>query len=144
MQSHKCIEQENPMSRHQNFLKAFWTWSIIVLIPVALFAHDWNAPEKAAQRPNPVPKDAAAIERGQKLYQQFCANCHGKNGQGDGPLAAALNPKPANLAARAGHHTDGDFAWKVANGRGVMPGFKNQLKDTQIWELVHYIQNFKN
>ncbi|MGD1968611.1 MAG: cytochrome c [Desulfobacterales bacterium] len=132
------------MSRHQNFLKAFWTWSIIVLIPVALFAHDWNAPEKAAQRPNPVPKDAAAIERGQKLYQQFCANCHGKNGQGDGPLAAALNPKPANLAARAGHHTDGDFAWKVANGRGVMPGFKNQLKETQIWELVHYIQNFKN
>ena len=132
------------MSRHQNFLKAFWTWSIIVLIPVALFAHDWNAPEKAAQRPNPVPKDAAAIERGQKLYQQFCANCHGKKGQGDGPLAAALNPKPSNLAARAGHHTDGDFAWKIANGRGVMPGFKNQLKETQIWELVHYIQNFKN
>ena len=131
------------MSRHQNFLKAFWTWSIIVLIPVALFAHDWNAPEKAAQRPNPVPKDAAAIERGQKLYEQFCANCHGKKGQGDGPLAATLNPKPSNLAVRAGHHTDGDFAWKIANGRGVMPAFKNQLTENQIWDLTHFIQNLK-
>ena len=117
---------------------------MIVWIPVALFAHERNAPEEAAQRPNPVPKDAAAIERGQKLFEQFCSNCHGKTGQGDGPLAAALNPKPANLAARAGHHTDGDFAWKIANGRGVMPAFKDQLTENQIWELTHYIQNFKN
>ena len=132
------------MSWIRNVLNTSWIWAIILCIPLALFAHEWNAPEEDAQRPNPVPKDAAAIERGQKLYQQFCANCHGKKGQGDGPLAAALNPKPSNLAARAGHHTDGDYAWKIANGRGVMPGFKNQLKETQIWELVHYIQNFKN
>ena len=131
------------MSRHQNFLKAFWKWAIIVLIPVALFAHDLNAPEEAAQRRNPVTKDVAAIERGQKLYQQFCANCHGKNGQGDGPLAAALNPTPAHLAARAGHHTDGDFAWKIANGRGGMPAFKSQLTENQIWELTHFIQGLK-
>ena len=89
------------MSRKPNFIKAFLIWAIIVLIPLALFAHDWNAPEEAAQRPNPVPKDAAAIERGKKLYEQFCANCHGKNGQGDGPLATALTPKPANLAVRS-------------------------------------------
>jgi mono/diheme cytochrome c family protein len=132
------------MSRRISFFRPLFLGAIIVLMPLVLIAHDWNAPEEAAQRPNPVPKDAAAIERGQKLYAQFCANCHGKNGQGDGPLAAALNPKPSNLAARAGHHTDGDFAWKIANGRGVMPGFKNQLKEKQIWELVHYIQNFKN
>ena len=131
------------MSWKLNSFKVFWTFTIIVLIPLALFAHDWNAPQEAAQRPNPVPKDAAAIERGQKLYAQFCANCHGKNGQGDGPAAAALNPKPANLVARAGHHTDGDFAWKIANGRGAMPGFKDQLAENQIWDLTHYIQNLK-
>jgi mono/diheme cytochrome c family protein len=111
------------------------------MMPLALFGHDWNAPEEAAQRQNPVPKDSAAIERGQKLYQQFCANCHGKTGQGDGPLAAALKPKPANLAERAGHHTDGDYAWKIANGRGVMPGFKDQLQENQIWDVTHFIQS---
>ena len=131
------------MGRKLNFIKGFWTWATIVLIPAALLAHEWNAPEEAAQRPNPVPEDAAAIERGQKLYEQSCAHCHGTNGQSDGPLAAALNPKPADLAARAGHHTDGDFAWKIANGRGAMPAFKDQLTETQIWELTHFIQNLK-
>ena len=132
------------MKGKMNIFKAFWVWAIVIGIPVVLFAHDWNAPEEAAQRQNPVSKDAAAIERGQKLFQQLCANCHGKTGQGDGPLAAALKPEPANLAERAGHHPDGDFAWKIANGRGVMPGFKDQLQENQIWELTHYIQSLKS
>lgn len=127
----------------RNVLNTSWIWALILCIPLVLFAHEWNAPEEAAQRSNPVPKDAAVIERGQKLFEQFCANCHGKNGQGDGPLATALNPKPANLAARAGHHSDGDLAWKIANGRGVMPAYKKQLTETQIWELTHYIQSLK-
>ena len=127
----------------RKIINTSWIWTLILFIPLVLLAHDWNAPQEAAQRQNPVPRDAAAIERGQKLFEQFCANCHGKNGLGDGPLAAALNPRPANLAARAGHHTDGDFAWKIANGRGVMPAFKNQLTETQIWELTHFIQGLK-
>mgnify|MGYP000057758748 CR=1 FL=1 len=131
------------MRRARYFFRLLLVGAIFAFMPLVLFAHNWNAPEQAAQRSNPVPKDAAAIERGQKLYAQFCANCHGKNGQGDGPLAAALNPKPANLAARAGHHTDGDFAWKIANGRGVMPAYKNQLTENQIWDLTHFIQNLK-
>ena len=30
------------------------------------------------------------------LFQARCAPCHGPNGKGDGPGAAALNPKPRN------------------------------------------------
>ena len=116
----------------------------IALIPIILFAHDWNAPKEAAERQNPVPKDAAAVDRGQKLFEQFCANCHGKNGQGDGPVAAALKPSPSNLAERAGQHSDGDFAWKIANGRGSMPAFKDRLNENQIWDLTHFIQSLKN
>ena len=118
--------------------------TIIAFIPIILFAHDWNAPKEAAERQNPVPKDASAIERGQKLFEQFCANCHGKSGQGDGPVAAAMKPSPSNLAERAGHHSDGDFAWKIANGRGSMPAFKNRLTENQIWDLTHFIQSLKN
>ena len=129
------------MRRAQNIFNTFLIWAVVIFVPLALFAHEWNAPEKAARRKNPVPKNAAAIERGQKLFQQFCASCHGKSGRGDGPLAAALTPKPANLAVRAGMHTDGDFAWKIANGRGVMPAFKDQLQENQIWELTHFIQS---
>ncbi len=40
----------------------------------------------------------------------------------------ALNPKPADLTALAGQHPDGDFAWKIANGRGPMPAWERSLE----------------
>ena len=125
----------------RNIFKLICMCVAIFFIPIMLFAHDWMAPKEAVGRKNPVPKDAAAIERGKKLFEQFCANCHGKTGQGDGPFAATLKSKPANLAERAGHHVDGDFAWKIANGRGEMPAFKKELNESQIWELTHFIQS---
>jgi len=32
------------------------------------------------------------------LYARRCASCHGEDGLGDGPAAAALDPKPASFA----------------------------------------------
>ena len=37
---------------------------------------------------------------GKKLYSTYCLGCHGENGKGDGPAAAALPVKPAD-------HTNG-------------------------------------
>jgi mono/diheme cytochrome c family protein len=101
----------------------------------------WMAPDDAAKRKNPVATSAASIERGKQLFQVNCASCHGAAGKGDGPAGVALNPKPTNLAAMAGGHADGDFAWKIANGRGPMPGWKSVLSEAQIWDAVNYIQS---
>ncbi len=43
----------------------------------------------------------------------------------------------------AGHHPDGDFAWKITNGRGPMPGWKGTLTDEQIWNVVNFIQSLE-
>ncbi|HMO51590.1 MAG TPA: cytochrome c [Kiritimatiellia bacterium] len=40
-------------------------------------------------------------EKGAALYKMYCALCHGETGHGDGPGAAALNPKPRTLAEKA-------------------------------------------
>ncbi|NNK77230.1 MAG: c-type cytochrome [Litoreibacter sp.] len=32
-----------------------------------------------------------------RLYSENCAACHGSSGTGDGPMAAALSPKPSDL-----------------------------------------------
>ena len=118
------------------------TWAVIALIgvPTIIIAHSWKAPREASERENPVPKDQESIERGKMLYLKFCATCHGTNGQGDGPLADKLTPKPADLVERAAHHSDGDFAWKIANGRGAMPAFKNQLSEDEIWDLTNFLK----
>lgn len=102
--------------------------------------HHWNAPAEALKRRNPVPADAASLHRGKKLFEQYCAACHGPHGRGDGPAGATLNPRPVDLVAMAGHHTDGDYAWKIENGRGPMPAWKGTLTQDQIWDVVNYIQ----
>ena len=100
----------------------------------------WMAPPQAAARPNPVPATAASAARGEALFQTHCAACHGTGGEGDGPAAAGLEPRPANLREMSAHHSDGDLAWKIAHGRGPMPGWKKTLKPAQIWDLVNYIR----
>jgi mono/diheme cytochrome c family protein len=38
-------------------------------------------------------------EKGRKIFNQYCATCHGATGKGDGPVAAALKVAPSDLTA---------------------------------------------
>jgi len=50
----------------------------------------------------------------QEMYLRYCASCHGKDGKGDGPAAAAFTPKPTDLTMLA-KSNGGEFpALKVA------------------------------
>lgn len=118
-------------------------------LPASLFAHSkddpdrWMAPENMIHRKNPVALTPESIQRGEKLYSKHCALCHGSEGFGDGPAGKGLKQKPSNLVAMSGMHEDGDIAWKIAEGRGAMPGFKERLTDEQIWNLANFIQSLK-
>jgi mono/diheme cytochrome c family protein len=103
---------------------------------------DWRAPPSVANRPNPVPVNATTIELGKKLYVANCLTCHGPEGHGDGPGAAALEKKPANLGKRIKEtgEKDGELFWKISEGRAPMVTWKTQLTETQRWELVNYIR----
>jgi len=103
---------------------------------------DWKAPPTAANRPNPVAGNANATALGAKLYAANCLTCHGPTGHGDGPGAAALEKKPADLAARIREtgEKDGELFWKISEGRAPMITWKGALSETQRWELVNYIR----
>jgi len=122
---------------------------LICSVPINIGAHSkddpnrWLASHEMAQRVNPVNKVPESIQRGKDLYVKHCTFCHGPEGLGDGPAAKGLKQKPSNLVAMSGMHADGDVAWKIAEGRGVMPGWKERLTEEQIWDLVNFIQNLK-
>ncbi len=68
--------------------------------------------------------------------------CHGQSGKGDGPGAAALEKKPADLVARVrAGETDGELFWKITEGRSPMISWKGSLSETQRWEVVNYIRS---
>ena len=51
----------------------------------------------AAMPAVPLPASTPDRARGQALYQQNCAVCHGATAMGDGPAGVALDPAPTNF-----------------------------------------------
>lgn len=106
---------------------------------------NWKAPEEANKMENPLEQSEKIVKAGNQIFQQLCAVCHGKEGEGDGITAATLDPKPANLQdSTIQAQSDGAFYWKIREGRPPMPAFKSQLSDKQIWALVTYIKSLGN
>jgi len=93
--------------------------------------------------PNPVPRSQASIARGQELYQQNCVICHGLNARGDGPLAASLNPRPADLRLHVSQHTEGQLWTWVSDGfpGSAMPAFRSTLSDEDRWNIINYLES---
>jgi putative copper resistance protein D len=90
-----------------------------------------------------VPYQALSIANGSRLYQEHCAVCHGVAGYGDGPAAAALEPRPANLTAKhTADHTVGDLFWWLSYGikGSAMPGFHDRLSEEERWDLINFLR----
>ena len=89
-----------------------------------------------------VPYHAASIAEGKALFAAHCAACHGAHGAGDGPAAASLRPRPADL--RAHHvalHTAGDIFWWITHGLPPMPAFGDRLGPDERWHLVNFLRS---
>jgi mono/diheme cytochrome c family protein len=48
-----------------------------------------------------VPLEHTSPASGKQMYATYCAVCHGADGRGNGPAAAALKVQPTNLATLA-------------------------------------------
>lgn len=105
-----------------------------------------QVPKVWLDMPNPYPADAAALERGRKIYQDFCSGCHGVIGDGQGPAAAQLLPPPLNFTTLRrnlpeGRYLGGLFYYQIMNGitGTAMPYFKRHLESEKIWDLANYL-----
>jgi high-affinity iron transporter len=85
--------------------------------------------------------------QGQIVYETRCAPCHGADGAGDGPAAAAITPKPRNFRDPAfwSGRTAQQLRLVVRDGRPgtMMAPFAGALSDAQIDDVVAYLQRFR-
>ena len=91
---------------------------------------------------NPIPRSAESIARGRQLFAKNCAVCHGADGRGNGPAAAALPQRPDDLGriAPPPAFPDGVVAYRIINGVNMMPAFKSTLSENEIWDLLNFIR----
>jgi mono/diheme cytochrome c family protein len=102
-----------------------------------------------------VPAEAAVVSSGveaKRLYTGRCAVCHGEKGTGDGPGAAALDPKPRNYtdAAWQSSVTDEQLSKVIVQGGAavgkspIMPASPDlEAKPEVVQELVKIVRSFK-
>jgi mono/diheme cytochrome c family protein len=68
----------------------------------ALVFAAWSHSAVSAQTTGPKnPPLVIASMYGRDLFEFYCASCHGRDGKGGGPAAAALKAPPADLTALA-------------------------------------------
>ena len=97
---------------------------------------------------SPLPNSPEIVAQGKALYngKGACFNCHGKDGDGNGPVAAQLNPSPRNFQHHGfwRHRTEGEIFWVIKNGSvgTSMVGFGGQLTDEEIWSIIQYERSF--
>jgi mono/diheme cytochrome c family protein len=111
------------------------------LLNPAAFAHGWKSPEEDAKVKSQVRYSKASIFRGQESYLDLCSKCHGDNTRGGNPEKWKGKMTPPALVQRLENHSDGDFFWKIQNGRGDMPSFKEDIEPDEIWDIINFIRS---
>lgn len=92
-----------------------------------------------------VQADEKNLMEGAKIYKEHCAVCHGVPDAQKTMIAEGMFPKPPQLFKGMGVTDDDAWEsyWKVAGGIRMtgMPGFKDHLSETQIWQVAVLVKN---
>lgn len=126
-------------------------------VVAALFALGCSDAPKAPATTAPktvAPRTAASTagsptDRATKFYDRRCRMCHGTRGQGDGPLAGTLQPRPRSFSTPgwAAKVTDAHIAKVIVDGGAAaglsaqMPAHADLQKKPEVVEaLVQYVR----
>ena len=101
---------------------------------------------------SPVQRPAAAqagspVAQGQAIFKKYCVVCHGESGAGDGPAAAKMKQKPANLGDKAlmSKLTDAQILTTIAQGKktegGAMPPFDKKLPEADRKLVLAFVRS---
>lgn len=105
----------------------------------------WKVPANVSELSNPLPVAETHLREGRALFQLYCSTCHGASGSGDGAAGQAMGNQPADLQSeRVQSQSDAVLFYKITQGKGVMPSFKEVLTEKQRWQLVRHLRNLKS
>jgi len=141
------------------FSKVLGASAAVMMLSVAVVGAeeaDWKKPRvpadqmsEARNMKNPVEATPENIAKGKALFEGkgTCFNCHGKEGKGDGPAGAILNPSPRNFTNCKFHkkRKDGELFWVIKNGSagtGMVSLIPAAINEEEAWMIINYERSF--
>jgi mono/diheme cytochrome c family protein len=97
---------------------------------------------------NAMPIDELLVKRGRKLFDVYCAQCHGLDGYGRGPVAVRAErlqegtwiPPLSMHEETVRNREDGHLYNTIANGIRTMPSYGDQIAPADRWAVVAYVR----
>jgi mono/diheme cytochrome c family protein len=87
------------------------------------------------------PITAATVRNGQKHFDIFCSECHGRLGNGQGMIVLrGLVTPPSFHIDRLKNSPDQHFYDVITHGFGGMFSYNDRVSPTERWEIVYYIR----
>ena len=108
---------------------------VVMSVAASLALHGQQA--KPGIKHTSAPQTSAAS--GKEMFVAYCASCHGTDAKGNGPAAAALNSKPADLTALAknnGGKFPADRVMSILRGEATVTAHGN--RDMPVWGPVFW------
>jgi cytochrome c oxidase cbb3-type subunit I/II len=98
----------------------------------------------------PIAGTMQDFENGKNIFNLYCAQCHGQDGQGDGPASIKtaggyISPEPANFTeSGSDFQLYGRYVWKVREGVETtnMPPWRWALNENETYQAIFYLQSF--
>lgn len=92
---------------------------------------------------------AADLASGERMFNVYCATCHGAKGLGGAPVAdnssgkryPIMPPRMSGEGASSKLRTDGFIYLTIRNGGAIMPAYGSALNDDEMWSIVAYIRS---
>lgn len=146
------------MQAHKNHFTLFIALllSLVVLAACNNTRAGQTSPASASLLGNeevpPIPAlDPQKVAQGRTLYNQYCAACHGANGEGQPDWKipnedGSFKPPPHDNSGHTWHHADDLLLEIVTEGsdfpQSQMPTFGEQLTDDEVKAILEYLKSW--
>ncbi len=112
----------------------------LLLLVNFVIAQEWTVPEEESKKKSPVEASDEILQKGKELMMAQCKSCHGDPGMNNAIPLPPVNP-PDFASETVQSNTEGDIFYKISEGKGAMPSFKNILSEEDRWALALYIKS---
>ena len=114
-------------------------------LPLHYEATQQDAERAGEELQNPYSmQDTDALERGERVYRNFCLPCHGPIGRGDGPVILRGYPAPPPLISnRAIRMKDGQIFHIITYGQRNMSPHATQISPEDRWKAILHIRTLQ-
>jgi len=93
----------------------------------------------------PIEATPDNLIEGQRLFNIYCAICHGEDGNADGTIVKGgkFPPPPSYFSNDILALPIGKMFFVVHYGRNLMGSYASQLNQEQIWKVLSYVKSMQ-